>query len=215
MTSPVGGLMPPITDGLVHWLPYTTNGSYRDGVTGTDIGSLVNDAYVGGDPIGLYGDGSGDYHLFNNWWAGLDAYSLVLRCRRSTTNKGVSLTGNASQQTGIVLTDTGHLFAGTNNYRIFKLSIGAGLDNVYGMSYDKNEDGDILNKIQMYLDGSQITGVTSQGTTPQTVPNVTAIIGAWISQGLYFSGSINHVLLYNRALTSTEHATITSWIVNN
>lgn len=208
-----GEVYPPITDGLVHWLPYTTPDDYSDHVTGTTIGSLAGNAYVGGTPCGLQLDGSGDYHLFNKWMGGRQKLSIMWLCKRLTTAHYSAIANMEN-----------FAFVGWEFYKNQSYAYCA--DGLFGIStafvgtYQHAAmvfDGTLAqnDRIKVYIDGAPWTVIGRPKLPGTTAGSVTQCIGGRPTQGIFTGGRINHALFYAVALTAEHLVTLSDWSYAN
>lgn len=204
-------------NGLVGWWPLTEgsgttaydnsgNGN-NGGWAGTTIGN--NGTYYGGGKVGIYAgdfDGSTDYVSTptSNFPTGNSSISISAWINYSgtsrqifyiyglgITNEGVYLEVNDTNSCAVGKLDVQLLGGG---YNVCGPTIAAGTWHYIAASYNGTQE-------TLYVDGQLIGSAT--GSPNPNIVNGYSDIGKY-SGGLNFSGLINDVRVYNRALSAAE-----------
>ncbi|TSC89923.1 MAG: thrombospondin N-terminal-like domain-containing protein [Parcubacteria group bacterium Gr01-1014_3] len=206
-------------DGLVGFWPF--NGADVSGTTATDLGSGGNNGTLTGGPIvypGLVGqalkfDGTNDH-------VNITAPTVLQSSSTFTVSLWAESPSYKANPMALAIrngTDPNQLFA----LYPYDTTNGNGARVFYsGASIINQNNGSIANTgwhhflfvsrsstdHELFVDGSSVGTSATSKTLPATLTNVT--IGAWEPNAQWYSGSIDEVRVYDRALSAAEVAAL-------
>ena len=200
-----------VVDGLVLWLDAANTKSYVSGSTtwndisrGGNNGTLTNGPTFNSSNGGsIVFDGIDDYGALSSNLVLNGPFTWVINCRSNTMSAAVNRqTYLAGSNNWFEQSDNDTLFVVNTNEVSFNLELPSGLlpqNTWYNIAVTRKVD----NTFDFHYNGIKQT-LRSGDTTPVSGSYNISRLGAIVGGGRYWNGNITQILIYNKALSSTE-----------